>query len=574
MMRENESGNGDDWPGPYDYISPRAMGAEDTADQAPAAGDHQDTVAFGDLADEAGGPGQGSYIQRGNLDQWYSSDPNRSRYGRYAGPGSRGGYGSAGGTTPASSSASTGGASAGEWGTAGGSAGGYGSGSGGGSAAGWGSAGGGGPAGGYGSGGGGWDPGPPPRRTRRRGHLLVYLTVAVLAAGVGAALTVAFDRQGTNPPAGDSSSAGIPSPHDNATSSGSALNQLAVERKVVPGLVDITSTLKYASETAEGTGMILSPSGLVLTNNHVIDGATKVQVALADNASQTYLAQVVGYDSTADVALLRIIGSSGLATVSFGNSSQVRVGTPVLALGDAEGRGGVTPAAGEISGLDRSIQASDEGSGTTEDLNHMLETNAQIQQGDSGGALANNAGQVIGMVTAANTGSDGQPGSTTGFAIPIDTALLIAGQIANHQASSTVYIGLPGFLGVEVAQSDSANPRRQAADERSGDNQGGSAPSGTACVADGQQPAVPSRIAPANTGALILGILCGTAAQSRGLAPGDVIISVDGQAVTTPDSLTAITAKYHPGNVVSVGWEDIHGSRHTTRVTLGDGPPR
>ena len=427
------------------------------------------------------------------------------------------------------------------------------------------------------SGSGGWDPGPPPRRARRRGHLLVYLTVAALAAGVGAGLTVAFDGQGSRPAAAVSSP-GIPSPRDNAPRSGAALNPRAVERKVEPGLVDITATLKFASEMAEGTGMILSSSGLVLTNNHVIAGATGVKVSLADNPHQTYPAQVIGYDSTDDVALLQLTGASGLATVSIGDSAEVRVGIPVLALGDAEGRGGVTPAQGYISGLDRTIQASDEGSGTTEDLNHMLQTNAQIQQGDSGGALADNAGQVIGMVTAANTSAGGQPASM-GFAIPINTALAIARQIADRQPSSTVYIGLPGFLGVEVAQSNSADPRQQAADERhSGDNQGGlsggSRRDGLACVADGQEPGVPDRIAPAGSGALILGVLCGTAAQSKGLAAGDVIISVDGQAVTTPDSLSTITARYHPGDVVSVGWEAANGSRHTARIVLGYGPPR
>jgi S1-C subfamily serine protease len=425
--------------------------------------------------------------------------------------------------------------------------------------------------------GGGWDPGPPPR-PRRRGHPLVLLTVAVLAAGVGAGLTVAFDSPSPGPSAGVASGT-IPSPHDNAASAGTGLNQAAVERRVVPGLVEITSTLKYASETAEGTGMILSPSGLVLTNNHVIDGATQVKVTLADNASQAYTARVIGYDSADDVALLKLNDAAGLSTISFGNSAQVRVGLPVLALGDAEGRGHITPAPGSISGLNRSIQASDEGSGTVEDLNHMLQTNAQIQQGDSGGALADNAGQVIGMVTAANTGSGGQPGNTMGFAIPIDTALNIARQIANYQASSKIYIGMPGFLGVEVAQSNSADPRQQAADEQSGDNQGGQAGdgqngAGQACVVGGQQPSVPRRIAPASTGALILGILCGTAAQSRGLAPGDVIISVNGQAVTTPGSLTSITARYHPGTVVSVGWEAVNGSRHKARIMLGDGPAR
>jgi S1-C subfamily serine protease len=424
-------------------------------------------------------------------------------------------------------------------------------------------------------GGGGWDPGPPPRRTPRGGHFLVYLTAAALAAGLGAGLTVAFSGQDPSPAAGISSG-DIPPPHDNSAGSGAAsgLNAAAVERKVKPGLVDIAATLKYASEMAEGTGMIVSASGLVLTNNHVIDGATEVKVRLADNARQTYLARVVGYDITADVALLKLTGASGLATVSFGNSAQVGVGTPVLALGDAGGKGGVTPAAGTISGLNRSIQASDEGSGTVENLNHLLQTNAQIQQGDSGGALANNAGQVIGMVTAANSAPGGPPGGAMGFAIPINTAARIAHLIASDQPSATVSIGLPGFLGVEVAQSSSANPQQQAADGRRNSGNQGGPPGGLACVADGQEPGAPARIAPAASGALILGVLCGTAAQSRGLAAGDVITSVNGQAVTTPSSLTAITARYHPGDAVFVGWEDTHGSRHTARIVLGDGPAR
>ena len=428
------------------------------------------------------------------------------------------------------------------------------------------------------SGPGAWPPAPnpgPPPRPRRRGRLGVYLAVAVVAAGIGAGLTFGFDGQSPAPPAGVASGT-VPSPQDNEARTGSTLNQAAVKRKVEPGLVDITSQLKYASETAEGTGMILSSSGLVLTNNHVIDGATQIKVQIADNPGPAYTARVVGYDSTDDVALLKLVGATGLATVRFGDSSQVRVGIPVLALGDAEGKGGVTPAPGSISGLNRSIQASDEGSGTTEDLNHMLEINAEIQQGDSGGALANSAGQVIGMVTAANTSSGGQPGDTTGFAIPIDTALDIAKEIDEGQSSSKVYIGLPGFLGVEVAQSNSANPQQQAADEQqSGSGQGGGRSSaGQACLVGGQVPAVPKRIAPSGTGALILGILCGTAAQSRGLAPGDVIISVNGQAITTPGSLTAITARYHPGTVVSVSWEAVNGSQHRARIMLGNGPAR
>jgi S1-C subfamily serine protease len=198
------------------------------------------------------------------------------------------------------------------------------------------------------------------------------------------------------------------------------------------------------------------------------------------------------------------------------------------------------------------------------------------------------------MVTAANTAADGQSGGTTGFAIPINTALTIARKIASKQSSATVYIGVPGFLGVEVAQSNSPDPQQQAADERQGGSgqgsggQGGGGQGGgrqgggrqggprggLACVTGGQEPGVPDRIAPATSGALILGVVCGSAAQTQGLKAGDVIISVNGQAVTTPGSLTGITARYHPGDVVSVAYQAINGSRHKVRILLGDGPAR
>jgi S1-C subfamily serine protease len=208
----------------------------------------------------------------------------------------------------------------------------------------------------------------------------------------------------------------------------------------------------------------------------------------------------------------------------------------------------------------------------------MLQTNAQIQQGDSGGALANNAGQVIGMITAANTSTSsqfGQASGTLGFAIPINTALTIARQIASGRASSTVYIGLPGFLGVEVAQSSSPNPQQQAADEaQSGSGGRAAAANSSGCQNTNQQTGIPAHIAPVSSGALIIGILCYTAASSQGLVPGDVITSVEGQAITTPNSLTGITALYHPGDIVSVSWESISGVGHTSSMVLGSGPAR
>ena len=525
-MRENESDGGDGWQQPDGQPNPWQPGDGTAESSGPAAGPvpplpdlDRDIISFG-TPDGGTSDGQGSYTQPGTWGLWNGPE----------------GYGSGTGEYASGSGA-------------------------------------------LGSGGGaGWDvPGVPPAPRGRPGRrIMVYIGVAVLAACVGAGATLAAG--GTGGSTAGTSSQDVPAPRDNAPGSGSAdLNQVKVADKVKPGLVDIVSTLKYDSETAEGTGMILSSTGLVLTNNHVIDGATSVVARLVDSGKR-YQAQVLGYDDTDDVALLQLRHASGLATVNFGNSSQVSLGTAVLALGNAEGRGGVTPAAGIINALNRSIQASDQGSGTTEYLYHMMQTNAAIQQGDSGGALADNAGQVIGMITAADTANPGTPGNTIGFAIPINSALAIARQIAAGQGSPTVYIGMPGFLGVEVAQSNSSSPRQQAIDEEGASNggraggrqRGGSA----ACLVGGQQPVAPKTIAPAGTGVLILGILCGTAADSHGLVPGDVITSVDGHAVSTPDSLTGITAMYHPGDVVSVGWVGLGGGKHTTSVTLGKGPAR
>ncbi len=555
-MRDNESDGEDGWRQPHEYVSPWAPHDEGRdedetartrwpgANTAPPPEDgHQDTIAFGTPAGSPGSPGssggdgqgsyvQGSYVQPGYGQAWYGSQDDH---------GTQGGYQGQGGGDPGGHQA----------------------------------------GGGYGA--PGWDrPDPPPGRHGRGGRFLVYIAVAALAAGIGAGVTVAVDSRGSAPAAGISSN-NVPGPNNNAAGSGSAstpLNRAAVAKKVEPGLVDIVATLKYNGETAEGTGMIISPSGLVLTNNHVIDGATTVRASLVDlgpNSSQSYAAQVVGYDATDDIALLQLHGASGLPVENFGNSSQVSLGTPVLALGNAEGRGGATPAVGIINALNRSIQASDQGSNSTENLYHMLQTNAQIQQGDSGGALANNAGQVIGMITAANTATSSQvgpSGGTLGFAIPINSALAIAKQIASGQTSANVYIGLPGFLGVEVATSSSPSPQQQAADEAQGGGRRAPAGSGSACQGTNQQASIPAQIAPASSGALILGVLCGTAASSQGLVPGDVILSVEGQAITTPDSLTNITAMYHPGDLVSVDWEGVGGTRHTSSMMMGSGPAR
>src|SRR6516225_7706598 len=202
----------------------------------------------------------------------------------------------------------------------------------------------------------------------------------------------------------------------NAGSAGSpaasttALTTSQIANKVDPGLVDIVSTLGDQNAEAAGTGMVVTSSGEVLTNNHVIDGATSIKATDIGNG-RTYTAKVVGYDKSDDVAVLQLQGASGLTTVSFGDSSRVHVGQSVTALGNAGGKGG-TPsvATGTVTGLNQSITASDEGSGSSENLTGMIETNANIQPGDSGGPLVNSAGQVIGIDTAASGGSGSSSG--------------------------------------------------------------------------------------------------------------------------------------------------------------------
>jgi S1-C subfamily serine protease len=304
--------------------------------------------------------------------------------------------------------------------------------------------------------------------------------------------------------------------------------------------------------------MILNSNGLVLTNNHVIDGATSVRVTLVETG-RTYPATVVGYDATDDVALLQLQGASGLKPISVGNSNQVSLGTRVLALGNAQGKGGLPSAAqGIINAKNRTITASDSGSGATETLHGMFQTNAQIQQGDSGGPLVNSAGQVIGMDTAANTSSSDSfstSGTVIGFAIPINKALTIANEIANNQASSTVHIGQTAFIGVAVADISRASSCVQG----SGSGFGGAGGGYTA---------------PVSSGAVVCQALPGTAAASAGLTAGDVITAVNGQSVSSEAALTTITAQFKVGQTASIAYVDSNGAKHTTALTLTAGPAK
>src|SRR5947208_1770698 len=289
-------------------------------------------------------------------------------------------------------------------------------------------------------------PPPPPRRNHKRG--LIATGAVALAAGAAAGGLIG-------------SSHGLTASTMTAASR-TPLSASQIAQRVDPALVDVVSTEGDQGATAAGTGIVLTSNGEVLTNNHVIRGATSIKVTDVGNG-RTYTAKVVGYDATKDVAVIQLQNASGLTTANLGDSSSVRSGDTVTALGNAGGKGG-TPsvATGAVTALNQGITASDEGSGVnSEQLTGLIETNADIQPGDSGGALVNSFGQVVGMNTAASSGTQFQSESgqaaAQAYAIPIDKAEAIAKQIEAGQGSSTVHIGATAFLGIETDGSGSGD---------------------------------------------------------------------------------------------------------------------
>jgi S1-C subfamily serine protease len=352
----------------------------------------------------------------------------------------------------------------------------------------------------------------------------------------------------------------------------------AVYNKIKPGLVIINDTLNYQSEEAAGTGMVLTSSGLVLTNNHVIEDATSITATVVATG-KTYKVKVLGYDVTGDVAAVQLESSSGgsvsgLQTVPLGNSSVVKSGDSVLAMGNAEGQSEIVPAAGQITGVNQTITAADDnGTDTTETLHGMLKTNADIVSGDSGGALANSSGQVIGMNTAGNDVTYGTE-QATGFAIPINTALSIVDKITAGQASSTISLGLPPFIGVFTAGGSSSNPQTQL-QQLNGNNSGfGGGGGQQSCYDSNVDIQQPTSAAPVSSGTLIDGTICGTPAASAGMEGGDVITAVNGKAVGSPNNLLTILSAYRPGDSVSITWVNLSGHSTTSKITLAAGPPR
>jgi S1-C subfamily serine protease len=328
---------------------------------------------------------------------------------------------------------------------------------------------------------------------------------------------------------------------------------------------------------------VISSNGLVLTNNHVIEDSTALSGKIVATG-QTFKAKFLGYDKTDDVAVIKLEGASGLKTIPVGNSSAVKVGDGVVALGNAGGRGTIISVTGDITGLNESITASDDGADNSEHLTGMLRTSADVQPGDSGGALASTSGKVIGMDTAASTNAIGYGSQTVGFAIPINRAMSIAQQIISGHSSSVVRVGSAGFLGVLVTsgsngqQSTDPNPSDQLQQQEQAENSNGGLggtqyPPSSSCLPSDASAGIPSKIAPVSSGTLVLGSLCGTPASSAGLGIGDVITRLNGESVGAPSSLVGILGSLHSGQSVSITWVTPSDVTMNRSMTLIAAPP-
>jgi S1-C subfamily serine protease len=421
----------------------------------------------------------------------------------------------------------------------------------------------------------------PPRPPRRHVGLLSYVAVALVAGALGAGSVVALYHpasdstsvrpSSTNPPVAlPSTAVPMPSSGGGSPAAAGSLN------KVGQGIVIINTTLQYRGERAAGTGMVINAAdGLVLTNNHVIESSTGI-TATVPATGQTFKATVVGYDVTGDIALIKLQDFSGLHAVPLGDSGKVRTGDSVTALGNAEGRSQIVTAPGRITGVNKTITASDQGGVVSKETLHgMFQTDAAIVSGDSGGPLVSASGQVIGMDTAGNDVRMPDQQSAAGFAIPINTALSVARQIAAGQASDIISIGYPPFIGIYVGPGTSSDPQQQAAEQsQRNDNGFGFGGSGSqSCYTNDSDLPVPPAIAPVNSGTLVVGTICGGPAAAAGLTAGSVITSVNGTAIGAPPSVHNALAKSHPGDSVSLTWVTPSGQHETASVILTQGPP-
>lgn len=290
-----------------------------------------------------------------------------------------------------------------------------------------------------------------------------------------------------------------------------------------------------------GTAMTLTSDGLALTNYHVVDGSTEVQAVVAATGEE-YTAQVVGYDEEADVAVLQLDDAEGLDTVTIDDDGGVAIDDAVTALGNAGGQGFLSAAGGVVTDLDEDITTTDETTGATTDITGLIETDADVVPGYSGGPMFDDEGEVVGISTAASSSNGGggggfpmatpaataEQGGGISYVRPIEEALDVVQLVVDGDEGDGVTIGPAPYLGVAIdSTADSV------------------------LVAEAEP---------------------GTPAADAGLAQGDSITAVDGERVSSYDDLAAAVATHEPGDEVSVTWTTADGQERTADVTLGESP--
>jgi putative serine protease PepD len=358
------------------------------------------------------------------------------------------------------------------------------------------------------------------------------LVVAVVSAGIGGATATVIhsERQAAGGPA-ETGSGVAPTQHASANVPEGSVEKVAV--KVVPSVVMLETDLGRASE--EGSGIILSSDGMILTNNHVVGAAAKAEesgrrggpkTTVTFNDGRTAPFTVVGTDPSSDIAVVRVDDVSGLTPITLGSSADLRVGQDVVAVGSPLGLEG-TVTTGIVSALNRPVSASGD-SGNQNTVLDAIQTDAAINPGNSGGALVNMNGDLVGINSAiATLGGDSgdiQTGSIgLGFAIPVDQAKRIADELINTPNHTATHAS----LGVRVTSDRNAH------------------------------------------GARIVEVVDGQAAAKAGVPDGVTVTKLDDRPIGGADALVAAVRSKPPGEVVTLTYLDPEGERKTVQVTLG-----
>jgi S1-C subfamily serine protease len=378
---------------------------------------------------------------------------------------------------------------------------------------------------------------PVKPRSNYTGRLVAAIVVAVvLATGGGIAIGWDLARIISSHNAAQAQIKTV-APATNPTGT---LSLSAIANKVDPAVVDVNTTIQTSSGSgqAAGTGLILTPSGDVLTNNHVVDQSTSITVNIQGRPG-SFAADVIGVDPSADIAVIHIENVSGLPTVTLANSSSVRIGDSVVAIGNALGLGGAPRATqGSVTALDQSITASENGS-NSEQLSGMIQADTEISPGDSGGALVNSAGQVVGVITAGEVAGFRTNTSTVAYAIPSSTAVGIANRILAGQAGGGVIIGPVGYLGVGVETLDPATAGQLGLS--------------------------------VSSGVIVRSVQTGSPAEKAGIKIGSVITGINATTIDSTATLGNALHLFKPGDQVKVTWVD-QTTTHSATVTLTTGP--